>query len=95
MNASAIFKTDSANRYLTSLCQHFGRKLETKCDANKGWVQFPFGRFEMTADKTELKLCVSAGDQERLDQVMHIVTNHLERFAFRESPALDWKASPK
>lgn len=95
MNIFASFKTDGAGRYLVTLCTHFDRKVEAECDINKGWVQFPFGRCEMTADDKKLEFFVSAEDQRRLDQVVQIVTSHLERFAFRENPNLDWQTPSK
>lgn len=95
MNTFASFETDSAGRHLATLCTHFGRKVEVEFDANKGWVNFPFGRCEMTADDKKLELLVSAEDQTRLDQIVQIVTSHLERFAFREHPTLVWQAPPK
>ncbi|WP_390911041.1 DUF2218 domain-containing protein [Pseudosulfitobacter sp. SM2401] len=91
MNTFASFKTDGAGRYLAALCAHFGRKVEVEYDINKGWVQFPFGRCEMIADDNKLDLLASAEDQPRLDQVVHILTSHLERFAFRENPTLVWQ----
>ena len=95
MDTFANFETERASRYLATLCKHFGRKVETQNDATKGWVQFPFGRCDLTASKSRLELRVSAEDQRQLDQVTNIITSHLERFAFRENPTLDWrKASP-
>ncbi|MEM9582189.1 MAG: DUF2218 domain-containing protein [Pseudomonadota bacterium] len=44
----------------------------------------------MVADDHQLKLIASADDQPRLDQVIKVVTSHLERFAFRENPDLHW-----
>jgi hypothetical protein len=95
VNTFASFETDGAGRYLATLCTHFGRKVEAECDTNKGWVQFPFGRCEMTADNQKLEFLASADDQTRLDQVVQIVTSHLERFAFRENPNLDWQTPSK
>ncbi|MEN0086935.1 MAG: DUF2218 domain-containing protein [Pseudomonadota bacterium] len=90
MKAVASFQTSSANRYLAMLCGHFGKKVKAKCGAGVGWVQFPFGRCDMTADEKHLEMQVSAEDQTQLRQLKHIVTSHLERFAFRENPNLDW-----
>jgi len=93
MNTSTTFETERASRYLKSLCHHFGRKVDAECSATAGWVQFRFGRCDMMADDSQLALTVSAEDQKHLDQVVHIVTSHLERFAFRENPKLAWQES--
>lgn len=94
MKAFASFQTSSANRYLAMLCNHFGKRVKSQCNASEGWVQFPFGRCEMTADHSQLEMLASAEDQTRLNQVVQVVTNHLDRFAFRENPILDWQEPP-
>ncbi len=91
MQSSATFKTDGAHRYLEAICRHFDRKAETHCDAGQGWVQFSFGRCDMTADAQRLEMIASAGDAKALDDVMDVVTRHLERYAFRENPRLEWR----
>lgn len=93
MHSIAHLKTRSARRYLEALCQHFGRKAEVQCDKDQGWVQFPFGRCDMKADATQLEMIASAEDADDLVLVVDIVTRHLERYAFRENPRLDWHTS--
>jgi hypothetical protein len=95
VNSITFFETDGAARHLAALCAHFGRKVEAECAINKGWVQFPFGRCEMSADDQKLELFASAADPIRLDKVVQIVTSHLERFAFRENPTLLWRTPSK
>lgn len=95
MKSFVYFKIDRASRHLAALCHHFGRKVDVHCDDMSGWVQFPFGRCELTADARRLALMASAEDQRRLDQVVQIVTSHLERFAFRENPALVSNGTPE
>lgn len=87
----AIFETDRAGRYLEILCLHFGRKVPTDFSSNAGWVQFPFGRCDMTAERRQLQLRACAENQSQLDEVVTVMTSHLERFAFRENPTLDWQ----
>lgn len=91
MNKIATFKSERAGRYMTALCHHFGRKVDTNCEETSGWVQFPFGRCDMVVEDQELMLTAQAQDEDRLEQVVRIVTSHLDRFAFRENPELTWK----
>lgn len=91
MNMTATFQTEGASRYLKMLCTHFSRKVEADFDTKTGWVNFPMGRCEMTASAQQLEMQVTAEDQTRLDQLVQIVTSHLERFAFRENPELVWR----
>ncbi len=90
MQTTTTFKTPRARRYLKALCHHFGRKVAADCDDTRGWVQFHFGRCAMTASDTQLDLVASADSALHLRQVVTITTSHLERFAFRENPSLDW-----
>lgn len=94
LNAFVSFKTNNAARYLTMLCDHFGTRVKTQRKTKEGWVEFQFGRCDMTADDTRLEMIATANDQSRLNKVMKIVTSHLERFAFRENPRLDWREPP-
>jgi len=94
MTSLTRFETQNAARYLTKLLQHFGRKVEVQETGEAGWVQFPFGRCEMTADAQHLELRASAPDAEGMALVVQVVTSHLERYAFRENPMLDWQTTP-
>jgi len=76
---------------MAALCQHFAQKVKTTFSASAAHVSFPFGACEFEADDTHLKLTAKAGSADQLDQVVDIVTRHLERFAFRENPDLDWR----
>jgi len=87
----AVFETDRAERYLEMICLHFGRKVQSDFSSNTGWVQFPFGRCDMTAGRSRLQLRACAENQSQLDEVVKVITSHLERFAFRENPTLDWQ----
>lgn len=90
MDLLATFETDKPHRYMEQLCHHFGRKVPAQYDADSGWVAFSFGRCDMTAESQKLTLRANAKDQSQLDQVVQVMTSHLERFAFRENPTLAW-----
>ncbi|GAB5445201.1 DUF2218 domain-containing protein [Gymnodinialimonas sp.] len=94
MTRLARFETDRAVRHLETLCKHFGRKVAVHCDGRDGWVQFPFGRCEMRADERQLEMRATAEDASALAIVVQVMTSHLERFAFRENPVLDWQVAP-
>lgn len=93
MKKTATFRSKRASRYMTALCHHFGRKVDTSCQAATGWVQFPFGRCEMSVENDELTLNARAETHRQLDQVVQIVSSHLDRFAFRENPHLTWQTA--
>lgn len=91
MNATATFKSENAARHLAALCQHFSKKIKTTFSERIGHVAFPFGACDLTADDACLTLTASASEADQLDLVIDVVTRHLERFAFRENPQLDWE----
>ena len=95
MNAVTTFSTEHAARHLAAMCRHFARKVPATFDERTGFVEFAFGRCDMTADAECLRLLASAPDKKRLDEIVDIITRHLERFAFRENPNLSWQPIKK
>lgn len=91
MNAIATFPTDHAARHLAAMCKHFAHRVPATFDDRSGTVEFPFGRCDMLADAESLTLTASSTDKAQLDQVVDVITRHLERFAFRENPDLAWR----
>ena len=95
LHAKASFRTEQASRHLAALCQHFSNRVTAAFTGATGHVAFPFGACVLTADETHLILTASASDADQLDLVIDVVTRHLERFAFRENPKLDWDMSSR
>ena len=90
MKANATFKTKQAPRYLADLCDHFSQKVTATHDHQIGHVEFQFGACELVAKSEQLEMTASAQDAALLEQVIDVITRHLERFAFRENPRLHW-----
>ena len=90
MNASTYFKTENAERYLGTLCKHFGHKVPVTHEPGSGRIELPFGEFTLSADAAGLSLIATAPDKPKLDKTIDVISSHLERFAFRENPTLDW-----
>lgn len=90
MNASTFFKTENAERYLGTLCKHFGHKVPVSFEPGAGHIELPFGQCDLRADTDGLRLTAIAADTPELDKTIEVITNHLERFAFRENPDLTW-----
>lgn len=93
MKANATFHTEKASRYLATLCKHFNHKVPVRFDTISGEIELPFGQCELKADGVSLALAVEAANQSDLDKTIRVITNHLERFAFRENPKIDWTAT--
>lgn len=90
MNASAFFQTENAERYLGTLCKHFGHKVPVAFEPASGHIELPFGQCDLRAETAGLALTAEAGDKPGLDRTIQVITSHLERFAFRENPELAW-----
>ncbi|SFB10427.1 hypothetical protein SAMN05421688_2872 [Poseidonocella pacifica] len=93
MNASTYFKTENAERYLGTLCKHFGHKVPVTHEAGCGRIELPFGQCMLRADASALNLTATAPDKAQVDKTIEVISSHLERFAFRENPTLDWTYS--
>lgn len=90
MNANAFFTTENAHRYLGTLCKHFGHKVPVTFDTGAGRIELPFGQCDLRADATGLHLAISTRDRPALDRAIDVISSHLDRFAFRETPELTW-----
>lgn len=88
--SNAKFTTERASSYLQQLCKHFGHKVEVQFDPKSGHITFPFGQCALSADIGVLDLTVSAETQGDLTKSCRVIASHLERFAFRENPKIDW-----
>ena len=89
--SNAKFTTERASSYLQQLCKHFGHKLEVQFDSTSGLITFPSGQCVLTAEQGVLELTISAETQADLTKSCRVIGSHLERFAFRENPKLDWQ----
>ena len=88
--SQAQVTTALASRYLQQLCKHFAHKLPTTYDTGQGRIEFSLGTCSLTAAPALLTLRADAEDEAALAQLEQVVTRHLERFAFREQPAVAW-----
>lgn len=87
----ARIETDAASRYLQQLCKHFAHKLPVAHDESAGRISFPMGLCRLAADPAALTLTLSAPSPAEMAQLQDVVIRHLERFAFREQLAVDWR----
>ncbi|WP_207483668.1 DUF2218 domain-containing protein [Arenibaculum pallidiluteum] len=86
--SKARVETAAGSKYLVQLCKHFAHKITVEYGEGRGRAQFPFGLCLMTAEPDALHLCCQAEDAEALARIEWILTDHLQRFAWREKPAI-------
>jgi hypothetical protein len=87
----SIIQTERASAYLQQLCKHFSHKINVQFDTEAGQINFPFGKCTLAATATELELTASAKEQADLTKTARVIASHLERFAFRENPKIEWE----
>ncbi len=92
--SNAKITTERASSYLQQLCKHFGHKIDVQFDAQAGLINFPFGSCALVAGLESLDLTVSAESQADITKACRVIASHLERFAFRENPKIEWHAAP-
>jgi hypothetical protein len=90
MTSDTVIQTAKAGGYLQQLCKHFSHKIDVKFSREAGWIKFDFGCANLTADGDILKITVNADSLEDLDRLKHVLSSHLERFAFREDFQINW-----
>ncbi len=88
--ATARVSTAHASRYLQQLCKHWGHKYEVDFTPENGRIQMSAGTLILDADAEGLglQLTTEPGNLERMEGV---VAEHLQRFAFKEQLAFDWR----
>ncbi|EGA72264.1 hypothetical protein VISI1226_05703 [Vibrio sinaloensis DSM 21326] len=86
-------QSEHASKYLTVLCRHFARKVDSTWDDDRGHVTFPMGEASMLVDheKQQLTISCSASDEDKLKGVIGIIESHVHLFARREPIALVWQ----
>ncbi|TPG18740.1 DUF2218 domain-containing protein [Sphingomonas koreensis] len=85
--------TRSASRYLQQLAKHWSHKMTVVFSPEEGTIDFPNGsRLAMRADTESLDVELNVPDGEDVGRMRQVVTEHLDRFAFREAPlTFDWR----
>ncbi len=84
--------TENASLNLKKLCRHFSHKVETHYNERSGQIHFPFGGIAaLEAVEGRLLMIAQAGDAEHLDKTEQIISDHLLRFASKESLSVRWQ----
>ncbi len=90
--SEARVATALAQRYMIQLCKHFEHRLPARYGAADGSIEFAYGVCRLAVPQPGLlMLRAEARDEAALAQLEHTVARHLERFAFRDTPAIGWQ----
>jgi hypothetical protein len=95
LRSEARVPTDLARRYLVQLAKHFQHKLPVEIEEARARIEFPMGvcTLEAEAEPPALLMRAEAAEEEALTRLEGVVVRHLERFAFRDPPAVAWRRS--
>ena len=88
--STANVTTEMASRYLQQLCKHFAHKVPAEFTPEAGSITFSTGKCTLTAQGNILAMTVAAENAEELEELKDVVARHLQRFAFRDNPAIVW-----
>ena len=84
--SQARVQTNEASRYLQQLCRHWSHKFKVEATPVHGTV--PFGEDRVCtfdAEPDALVMRIDSADPVNLTRLENVVSDHLARFAFRES----------
>ena len=90
LTSRADVATEKPVPYMRQLCKHFGHRVDASFDDDSGYIQFEFGRCELHAADGELRMTVSAGDDESRQRMQDVIGSHLERFGKRDGLSVAW-----
>jgi hypothetical protein len=88
--AVARAPTAHASRYLQQLCKHWSHKYRVEFTPQNGRIEMSAAVLILDADPEGLGLRLTA-EPENLERMEGVVAAHLQRFAFREELAFDWR----
>lgn len=84
--SQARVQTAEASRYLQQLCRHWSHKFPVSATPEHGTVPFSEDRVcTFDAEPDALLMRIATSDPAGLTRLENVVSDHLMRFAFRES----------
>jgi len=89
--ATTRVPTAHASRYLQQLCKHWGHKYTVEFTPQNGRIEMSAAVLILDADPEGLGLQLTAAPED-LERMEAVVAAHLQRFAFKEDLAFDWRA---
>jgi len=84
-------ETSKAERLMKALCNHFAQRMPAKYEGDKGTIEFPGGKCEISATPDTLTVQVEAENADNLSRLEEVVVDHLLRFTPGENFEFTWK----
>ena len=89
----SFVEADKADRYFTSLCKHFARKVVVERIGDTAQVQFPMGICRMRQQGRRMEFCCIAAETTALEAVRNIVEDHVTKFGELRGTSMRWTST--
>jgi hypothetical protein len=90
-HSNAFVRTDRPARYAEQLAKHFGHRVDTAWNEDRGYIALPDGsRCELVAEDGRLACSATAPNETALAQLEGVVKRHLERWGERDGIAVEF-----
>lgn len=90
ITAFARVPTTDARKYMLQLSKHWGHRLEVIQSEDSARIEFGHATCKLEARPDALMVELSAAPAD-LERMQSVVSDHVNRFAFREGPLpFDW-----
>jgi len=92
IRSRTTIKTANAARYLTQLSKHWGHKFDVTHTDKESHIPFSETvQLDMHAQADELSVQIDTPSEHEAQRMEGVFTNHIVRFAFRETLTIDWQ----
>ena len=82
---------DNPGRLITRLCKHWGHKFPVSFEELQGEIQLGLGHCLLQAQDNALDVRLNAADDEQLQRLETVVSDHLQRMATEPLPTFNWQ----
>lgn len=89
--SEANIPTSHASSYLRQLCRHWAHKFPVTFDDQRGRIELPKARCELTASEDALHVEMAVPDPADQARMQEVIAEHLQRFGFREQLVFNWQ----
>jgi hypothetical protein len=95
MRSVADVPTPAAARYAKQLASHLAHRVPVTEQADGSWiVAVGAAQGRITATVSSVNLQAEAPDEAALEQMEHVLGDHLQRFGRRAELAVTWRRLP-
>jgi uncharacterized protein len=91
MIQTTTIETNKAERLMKALCNHFASRIPARYEEDKGVIEFPGGKCEISVTSSAMTLQVEAENADNLSRLEQVMVDHLLRFTPGENFQFSWR----